>query len=118
MARTYPLFANRWGGGQIAPAGHIGIESFHLDHSVPVWMFAIGGRRIEARIWMEPGEDTTWLGWLLHPVAGDTTALSLRVTLLANNRDHNGETWEDGFQPAAVGDRRYASCGGWRRASR
>ena len=49
----------------------------------------------------------TWLGWCLHPVAGDTTAsLSLRLTLLANNRDHNGETWEDGFQPAlsATGD--------------
>jgi hypothetical protein len=36
---------------------------------------------------------------LLNPVAGDGAALALRVTLLANNRDHNGETWEDGFQP-------------------
>ena len=39
-ADSYPLFANRWGDGQIAPPGHLGIESFHLDHSVPVWMFA------------------------------------------------------------------------------
>jgi 4-alpha-glucanotransferase len=96
----YPLFSNRWAGGQIAPPGHIGIESFALEHTVPVWTFAVGGRRIEARIWMEPGEDTTLLGWLLHPVGGDTTELSLRLTLLANNRDHNGDTWEDGFQPA------------------
>ena len=96
----YPLFSNRWAGGQIAPPGHTGIESFYLDHTVPVWTFAVGGRRIEARIWMEPGEDTTWLGWLLHPVGDDTTELSLRLTLLANNRDHNGDTWEDGFQPA------------------
>jgi 4-alpha-glucanotransferase len=105
-AGSYPLFANRWGGGQIVPPGHLGIESFHLDHSVPVWMFAFGGRRIEARIWMEPGRNTTWLGWFLHPVANDATALSLRVTLLANNRDHGGETCEDGFQPtlSATGD--------------
>ncbi|MGD0429676.1 MAG: amylo-alpha-1,6-glucosidase [Acetobacteraceae bacterium] len=105
-ARSHPLFVNRWGSGQIAPQGHLDIESFHLDHSVPVWMFAVGGWRIEARIWMEPGEDTTWIGWFLHPSARDATALSLRVTLLANNRDHNGETWEDGFQPAvsAAGD--------------
>jgi 4-alpha-glucanotransferase len=95
----YPLFANRWGDGQIAPAGNSGIESFHLDHTVPVWMFAVGGHRIEARIWMEPGEDTTCLGWFLHPVADETPVLSLRLTLLVNNRDHNGETWEDGFQP-------------------
>ena len=98
-ADHYPLFTNRWGDGEIAPPGHLGIESFHLDHTMPVWMFIVGGHRIEARIWMEPGEDTTWLGWFLHPVAGDTTPLSLRLTLLANNRDHHGDTWEDGFQP-------------------
>jgi 4-alpha-glucanotransferase len=82
----------------------LGIESFHLDHSVPVWMFAVGGRRIEARIWMEPGMDMTWLGWRLHPLVDDSAMLSLRVTLLANNRDHNGETWEDGLQPTISAD--------------
>ncbi len=97
---SHPLFTNRWGDGQIAPPGHLRIESFHLDHTVPVWMFAVGGRRVEARIWMEPGKDTTWLGWFLHPVARDTLNLSLRITLLVNNRDHHGDTWEDGFQPA------------------
>ena len=111
-AESHPLFANRWSGGQIVPPGHLGIESFHLDHSVPVWTFALGGRRIEARIWMEPGADTTWMGWFLHPltheehVGDEGAALSLRVTLLANSRDHNAGTWEDGFQPAvsASGD--------------
>jgi predicted glycogen debranching enzyme len=96
---AYPLFANRWSGGQIVPPGHLGMESFHLDYTVPVWMFAIGGRRIEARIWMEPGEDTTYLAWLLHPSVGESDVLSLRVTLLVNNRDHHGDTWEEGFQP-------------------
>jgi predicted glycogen debranching enzyme len=69
-------------------------------------MFCFAGRRIEARIWMEPGANATWLGWLLHPLAGDAASLALRVTLLANNRDHHGETGEDGFQPAlsATGD--------------
>jgi predicted glycogen debranching enzyme len=98
-ARSYPLFSNRWSGDQIAPPGHVGIESFHLDHSIPVWTFSVGGRRVEARIWMEPGADATWCAWFLHPVAGDSAPLSLRVTLLANNRDHHSETWEAGFQP-------------------
>jgi len=95
----YPLFANRWTDGQIAPPGHLDIESFYLDHTVPVWMFAVGGRRVETRIWMEPGEDTTYLAWFLHPSAGESDTLSLRVTLLVNNRDHHGDTWEEGFQP-------------------
>jgi 4-alpha-glucanotransferase len=96
----YPLFANRWSDGQIAPPGNLGTESFHLDYSVPVWMFAVGGRRVEARIWMEPGEDTTYLGWFLHPSAGESGTVSLRITLLVNNRDHLGDTWEEGFQPS------------------
>ena len=97
---TYPLFANRWSGGAIAPPGQLGIESFALDRTVPVWFYAVGGHRIEARIWMEPGANTTWLGWRLHPLAGDEPDLSLRITLLANDRDHHGDTSEAGFQPA------------------
>jgi 4-alpha-glucanotransferase len=99
-AHEYPLFANRWSDGQIAPPGNLGIESFHLDYTVPVWIFTVGGRRVEARVWMEPGEDTTYLAWFLHSCAGESDTLSLRVTLLANNRDHHGDTWEEGFQPA------------------
>jgi 4-alpha-glucanotransferase len=96
----YPLFANRWGDGQIAPPGELGLESFRLDHAIPVWTYSVGGWRIEARIWMEYGQETTYLAWLLHPTPGNAPALHLNLTLLANNRDHNGETWEDGFQPA------------------
>ena len=35
------------GGSQVVPPGYLGIESFYLDHSVPVWIFAFGGRRID-----------------------------------------------------------------------
>jgi glycogen debranching enzyme-like protein len=38
----WPLFTNRWASGAISPAGHIHLESFHLDGLVPVWVFAIG----------------------------------------------------------------------------
>ena len=103
---AYPLFSNRWGSGEIAPPGQLGIESFSLDGTVPVWIFAVGGHRVEARIWMEPGADTTWLAWRIHQVDDAEPELRLRVTLLANNRDHHGDTWEHGFQPAisASGD--------------
>jgi predicted glycogen debranching enzyme len=105
-ARSWPLFTNRWKGGDIAPAGHVRIGSFHLDYSVPVWMYEIGGgRQIEARIWMEPGSHTTYAGWLLWP-GGDSLddVLSLRVTLLANDRDHHGTTSIGGFRPGIRAD--------------
>src|SRR5215213_6368784 len=112
-ANRYPLFTNRWGGGQIVPPGCLGIESFHLDHSIPVWTYAVGGRRIEARIWMEPGENMVWLAWYLHSAVGESYALSLQLTLLVNNRDHHGETWEDSFQPtlSVAGDTLHVTDG-------
>src|SRR5215470_6913905 len=48
-----------WASGAISPAGHVHIESFHLDGVIPVWVFVIGLIRIEARIWLEPGANTS-----------------------------------------------------------
>ncbi len=102
---AWPLFTNRWAGGALAPAGNARIESFALEHSVPVWTYAVGGRRIEASIWMEPGANTTYAAWRLSPVACPPQhGMALRVTLLVNNRDHNGQTSIDGFRPAIEAD--------------
>jgi 4-alpha-glucanotransferase len=100
----YPLFTNRWAGGAISPEGHLTIEHLELDGSMPVWRFAVGDCRLEQRIWMEWGADTTHVAWrLLSAPAGITPHLS--VALLANGRDHHGETWKDGFAPdIAVAD--------------
>ena len=97
---SWPLFTNRWRSGAIAPAGHVRIGSFHLDYSVPVWTYEIGDHRIEARIWMEPGAHTTYAAWLWRPGADvPANGLSLRLTLLANDRDHHGTTSVGGFAP-------------------
>jgi 4-alpha-glucanotransferase len=114
-ADAWPLFSNRWGSGAIAPAGHLGIESFHLDGSTPVWRFAAGPWRIEQRIWMEDRENTTWIAWRLLP---DPTlpdrSLGLRIALLANGRDHHGTTDRGWFRPdtAIEGDRMTVAQGG------
>jgi len=63
--RRHPLFTNHWASGAIAPAGHLAIESFTLDGSIPVWRFAIGDCRIEQCIWMEHGAHTTYVAWRL-----------------------------------------------------
>jgi predicted glycogen debranching enzyme len=104
-AHSWPLFTNRWKSGDIAPAGHVRIGSFHLDYSVPVWTYEIGDRRIEARVWMEPGAHTTYSAWLLRPESeSPDDELSLRVTLLANDRDHHGTTSIGGFEPEIRAD--------------
>jgi 4-alpha-glucanotransferase len=99
-AHTWPLFTNRWKTGDIAPAGHVRIGSFHLDYSVPVWTYEVGDHQIEARVWMEPGAHTTYSAWLLRPETEPLDdKLTLRITLLANDRDQHGTTSIGGFAP-------------------
>jgi predicted glycogen debranching enzyme len=98
--RSWPLFTNRWRSGVVSPAGHVQIASFHLDGSIPGWTYDIGDRRIEARIWMEPGAHTTYVAWRLRPcLEQPEDRLILRVTLLANDRDHHATTSVGGFNP-------------------
>ena len=99
-ARSWPLFTNRWKSGAISPAGHVRIGSFHLDYSVPVWTYEVADCQIEARIWMEPGANTTYAAWRLRPGAQSLpNALYLRVVLLADNRDHHATSQAGGFDP-------------------
>ncbi|MDT8383249.1 MAG: amylo-alpha-1,6-glucosidase [Gammaproteobacteria bacterium] len=95
--REWPLFSNRWTGGAVAPAGHVHIESFHLDGRLPVWRYALGDVVIEQRIWMEHGRDATCVAWRLLGKPG--RPLALRVSLLANARDHHHVMAAGGFAP-------------------
>jgi glycogen debranching enzyme len=101
--RHYALFTNRWGGGTVAPKGHLLLESFHLEGTVPVWRFACGGRIVEERIWMEPGANTVYVAWRLDGDAEDSAG-ALSVSFTSNNRDHHGESWLDGFHPEVTAD--------------
>ena len=97
---NWPLFTNRWSGGTISPAGHVHIETFHLDGGIPVWLFAVGLVRIEARIWLEPDANTSYVAWCLLPGSGlFRRKMSLRVRILVNDRDHHGQTTAEAFAP-------------------
>jgi 4-alpha-glucanotransferase len=103
--RAWPLFTNRWGAreggpGAISPSGYLDIETFRLDGRIPVWRYACGELRVESRIWMEHGENTTYVGWRLAPDSpAPADVPTLRVKLLVNARDFHGSArpWE--FNP-------------------
>lgn len=89
----YPLFTNRWCSGAIEPTGHLHIESFRLDGSMPVWRYAVGDIILEQRIWFEPGSRDLYLAWgLLQPL---NRPIELDIALLCNDRDHHGQTRQD-----------------------
>jgi 4-alpha-glucanotransferase len=85
-AESWPLCTNRWASGAVEPRGHVHLEHFELNGSIPTWRYAIGDRVVESAIWMEQGRNTTYVAWRL--LAGPPARL--RVQLLANRRSYHG----------------------------
>ena len=111
--RSWPLFTNRWAGGVVDPPGYLQLQCFSLEGRMPVWRFASADLLLEQRIWMEHASDTTCIAFRLLAAPAQSTA-ELRITLLANCRDHhqvsehqrlapavaaNGATLRVGFEP-------------------
>jgi predicted glycogen debranching enzyme len=92
---TYPLFANAWSGGLVDPSGFANIERFHLEGTTPVWTFAIADALLEKRIWMQAGENTTYIRYDL--VRGNLP-LELSLKALVNYRDHHSNTEANNWQ--------------------
>ncbi|MFZ5555471.1 MAG: amylo-alpha-1,6-glucosidase [Pseudomonadota bacterium] len=101
--REVPLFTNRWGDGALEPRGDVHLEAFELEGRMPVWTFAVGDRRLEYRVWMEPGANTTYLAYRLD-APPDAPPAALRVKLLVNARDHHGSTRPWDFNPVLEAD--------------
>ena len=98
------LDANRWESGSISPAGYQQLESFRLDETVPVWTWAIGATRLEKRVWMEHGENTTFVEYRL---ASASAPARLYLRALVNHRDAHETTphggWAARVEPASGG---------------
>jgi predicted glycogen debranching enzyme len=92
---TLPLGTNRWAGGTVDPQGHWQIEQFYLDGTIPVWHFALGDALLEKRIWMEPGENTTYVRYRL---LRGSLPLGLTLKILVNYRGYHSRTQAGNWQ--------------------
>ena len=83
------LSTNHWHGGTVAPTGFLFLERFRLEGTTPVWTFAIADAQLEKRIWMEPGENTTYVRFSL--IRG-TLPVRLNLRAFINHRDYHWTT--------------------------
>ncbi|MEM8638205.1 MAG: amylo-alpha-1,6-glucosidase [Cyanobacteria bacterium P01_G01_bin.54] len=93
--QTYGLSSDRWADGAITGGGHERIEQFCLEGTVPVWTFACGSARIEKRVWLEQGANTTYVRYTVVEAA---QPLALTLKALVNYRNHHGNTQGEGWQ--------------------
>ena len=91
----HPLATNRWVSGTVEPKGYLNIESFQLEGTTPVWRFAIGDALLEKRIWMQQGENTTFVQYSLIRASN---ALELECKALVNYRDYHSTTRAGNWQ--------------------
>jgi predicted glycogen debranching enzyme len=91
---AYDLAAHRWAPDTVDPRGFVHLDRFHLEGTVPVWTYALGDALLEKRVWMEPGENTTYVRYTLRRARAPVT---LRAKALVNHRSHHATTQADGW---------------------
>jgi predicted glycogen debranching enzyme len=90
--RLYELYSNRWSNGTVEPDGYKYLDRFHLEGTTPVWTFAIANALLEKRVWMQPGDNTTYIQYKLVRATGPMT---IDIRALVNYRDYHATTIMD-----------------------
>ncbi len=85
----YLLSSDRWADGTVSPHGYIHIERFRLEGTTPTWTFAFADARLEKRIWMQTGSNTTFVQYSLISAS---CPLHLHLKALVNYRDYHATT--------------------------
>lgn len=102
----YELGTNRWANGTVAPNGYEFLESFALEGTIPVWQFVFADGLLEKRIWMEPGQNTTYIHYSLKR---GRYPLTLSLKVLVNYRSYHSRTqagnWQMQLDPVERGVR-------------
>ena len=100
----FALATHRWVSGAVEPKGFQYIQEFRLEGNTPVWRYTQGDARLEKRVWMQQGANTTYVQYKLVS-AGAAAELELKA--LVNYRDFHGAThaadWRMRIDAAARG---------------
>jgi predicted glycogen debranching enzyme len=91
----YNLYTNHWQNNVIEPQGYLNIEHFALEGTLPTWQFAIADALLQKQIWMQQGQNTTYVQYTLQR---STLPLKLTLKALVNYRDYHGNTTANGWQ--------------------
>lgn len=87
--QEFALATHRWASGAEDPKGFQYIDAFRLDGTTPVWTYALADARLEKRVWMQQGANTTYVQHTLLQGAGPA---EIDLKTLVNYRDFHAST--------------------------
>lgn len=80
------LHAHEHADGTIDGDGYRHLEAFELDGLLPVWTYRLAGARLQKRIWMSHGSNTTCVRYTVRRA---TRPVTLELRPLVTARDHH-----------------------------
>jgi predicted glycogen debranching enzyme len=87
--QEYTLAANQWSSGITNPTGYMHLDRFYLDGTMPIWEYAFADAILEKRLWMQQGENTTYIRYRL---LWANLPLVLHTKAMVNYRDYHAST--------------------------
>jgi len=100
----FALATHRWASGAVEPKGFQYIENFRLEGTIPVWTYALGNARLEKRVWMQHGANTTYARYTM---LRGSSLLEMELKALVNYRDFHATThagdWRMSIEPVEKG---------------
>ncbi|HET7840523.1 MAG TPA: glycogen debranching enzyme N-terminal domain-containing protein, partial [Terriglobia bacterium] len=87
--RRYELASNEFAGGTLSPRGFELLCAFDEQDGLPVWTYACGDARLEQRLWMADGRNTTYVRFRLREASSD---MELELRPLCTYRDYHAQT--------------------------
>jgi len=92
---NYAMSTNRWASGAVEPKGYVNIERFRLEGTIPLWHFAFADALVEKRVWMQQGENTTYVQ---YTVSRGSSPIALECKTFVNYRDFHSNTHAGNWQ--------------------
>jgi predicted glycogen debranching enzyme len=84
--RNYELSSNEFAGGTLSPRGFELLCAFEEQDGLPVWTYACADARLEQRLWMADGRNTTYVRFRLREAS---SAMDLVLRPLCTYRDYH-----------------------------
>jgi predicted glycogen debranching enzyme len=84
--KNYQLDSNIWRDKTIFPQGYLFCEEFYLEGTSVIWKYACGDGLIKKQIWMNQGENTTYIKYTIERA---NSPVKINLQALGNYRNHH-----------------------------